>query len=168
MVHAGLVHYDEHQIHSLAAQLQTPTSTSDGDGSGSAPAISSPAACDPFAVATAESHRNFHHGGNYRDALRLAHDLVRNCFIRCCHNFIQDLRRGINPLGDVGLIVFVGGPTRADQHGAKAPYQETSQPYGKNVSHGFHPLPCSLTGTQLFLAKQSYPCVTVRSIQQRQ
>src|SRR5580698_5021267 len=90
VLHTLIVGHDHDQIDGLATELQTPASPCDGDGSGSAPAQLGSTRGDPLAVISAEAHGDLHHGRDYGDALCIVHNLIRDGFVRGCHDLIQD------------------------------------------------------------------------------
>src|SRR5580704_16596303 len=118
MLHSVVIGHNHDNIDSLTAQLQSPASTCHGDRCGSAPeAAFRPARSDAFAVTASDTDGNLQHGGDDGDTLRIAHHLVRNCFVRSSHNFIQNLGGCIETFVYVRLIFVISRPchTGAEQ-----------------------------------------------------
>src|SRR5205807_8708777 len=78
----------------LHADLQSPASTTDGDGCWSAPASGGAAGGVAAAMFAAEHECPFDHVRNDRDALGIFKHLLRNAFVRCSHDLVQN-RTGV-------------------------------------------------------------------------
>src|SRR4030081_3643812 len=99
MLHSPVIGDDHHQVHRLTAKLKSPASARDGNRARSAPfAVFSSTSGYTLAVTAAKANSDFHHGWDYRDALRLIHNFVRNRFVRGGHDFFQDLGGIVDPL----------------------------------------------------------------------
>src|SRR5207249_118985 len=116
-----------HQINRLSADLQSPASPCDTEWCRCAPAVWGLACGHAFAVITAKSNGDLHHGRDHRNTLGVSHHLVWNCFLFYRHNFVQDVGRVLNSLFNVGLVL-VCGP-------ADAPEKEQSSAEGQKKSH---------------------------------
>ncbi len=137
MLHAIVICNDHHQVDSLAAKLQSPASASDGNRCRSAPDASFCAAgSHTFTMTAAETHRNFYHRRNHRDALRIAHHLVGDCFVGSGHNFVQNFGGGIEAFVDIGTVFVICGPRHGGaEQNAGTEHQEKPWQYGINSCH---------------------------------
>ncbi len=137
MFHAIVIGHDHHQVDRLTAELQPPASPCDGDRRGSAPdAAFGPAGSHTLAMAAAETDSNLHHRGNHRDALRIAHHLVRDCFVRSSHDFVQNFSGCIQAFVDVRSVFVIRGPRHAgDEQKPSAEHQETFRQFGTHFCH---------------------------------
>src|SRR5580698_1311687 len=115
MLHAILIGYDQHDIHGLPTELQTPATTCHTDRRGSTPhAAFSPARSDAFTMTSPDAHCDFHHRGNHRYTLRIAHHLVGDCFVGSGHDFVQNFGGGIEAFVDIRTVfVVIGRPRHA-------------------------------------------------------
>ena len=98
--------------------MKAPAAAGDGDRGWSAPAIWRPARGYALAMVPANADRDLDHRRHDCNAPGIAHNAVGDCFVRSCHDFGQDVSRGIDTLVDIGFILVIGGPSQAgeEQH----------------------------------------------------
>jgi hypothetical protein len=72
-------------------------------------------------VTATKSDGDFDHGGNNRDALGIAHNLVGDALVRSTHDFVENLGGIIDPLSDVRLV-FICTPTGSSQNAEAAKF----------------------------------------------
>src|SRR5579864_1578815 len=90
--HAFIVHNNHHQVDGLTSELQTPTAAGDGNWCDRAPPAGlSPARGHSLSMIATETYGDFHHGGNNRDAFRIAHNLVGNALVGRGHDLVEHL-----------------------------------------------------------------------------